>query len=61
MFTELSCVPGQLLQQSLQLITYQFDQATFNVVVGHINHKDVGRRIRKLVVLWKKKATGVMN
>lgn len=47
-------VPGQLLQQSLQLVAYQFDQSTFNVVIGNVNHEDVGRWIRRLVVLWKK-------
>lgn len=45
------CVPGQLLKQSLQLVAYQFDQATFNIGVGHIDHEDVGRRIRRFVVL----------
>lgn len=59
-FSHLLCVPGQLVQQSLQLVTYQLDQSTFNVIIGHVNHEDVGRRIWKLVVLWKKGA-GVMN
>lgn len=54
-------VPGQILQQSLQLITDQFDQSAFDVVVGHVNHKDVGGRVRRLVVLCEKKAAGVMN
>lgn len=51
---ELLCVPGQLVQQSLQLVTYQFDQSAFNVVIGYVNHEDVGWRICRLVVLWKK-------
>lgn len=59
--SDLLCVPGQILQQCLQLITYQFDQSTFNVVVGHVNHKDVGRRIRRLVVLCEKKSAGDAN
>lgn len=54
-------VPGQILQQSLQLVTYQFDESTFDVVVGHVNHKDVGGRIRRLVVLCEKKSAGDMN
>lgn len=60
-FPELLCVPGQILQESLQLITYQFDQPAFNVAVGHVNHKDVGRRVRRLVVLCEKKAAGETN
>lgn len=59
--SDLLCVPGQVLQQSLQLITYQFDQPTFNVVVGHINHKDVGGRVWRLVVLCEKKAAGEID
>ncbi|TNN71407.1 hypothetical protein EYF80_018356 [Liparis tanakae] len=56
-----SPVPGQILQESLQLIAYQFDQSTFNVVIGHIDHEDVGRGIRQLVVLWEKKAAVVQG
>lgn len=59
LFCDSLCVPGQILQQSLQLVTYEFDQSTFNVVVGHVNHEDVSRRIWGLVVLWEKKAAGV--
>ena len=54
------CVPGQLVQQSLQLVTYQFDQSTFNVVIGHVNHEDVSWRICRLVVL-RKKGADVIN
>lgn len=58
---KLYVLPGQLVQQSLQLITYESDQATFDVVIGYINHEDVGRRIRRLVVLWVEKAAdGIM-
>lgn len=54
-FPDSLAVPGQILQDSLQLITYEFDQPAFNVAVGHVDHKDVGRRVRKLVVLCEKK------
>lgn len=46
-----SCSPGQVLQQSLQLVTDQFDQTAFNVAVGDVDHEDVGGRVWRLVVL----------
>lgn len=60
-FADVLYVPGQVLQQSLQLITDQFDQPTFDVAVGHIDHKDVGGRVRRLVVLCEKKAGGEVS
>lgn len=51
-------VPGQILQEGLQLVTYQFDQPALHVAVGHVDHKDVGRRVRRLVVLRDEKEAG---
>lgn len=50
-FSFASFSPGQVLQQSLQLVAYQFDQAAFNVAVGDVDHEDVGGRVWRLVVL----------
>lgn len=47
-------VLGQVLQDCLQLVTYQSDQPTLDVVVGHVDHKDVGRGVRRLVILQYK-------
>lgn len=47
-------VLGQVLQDCLQLVTYQSDQPTLDVVVGHVDHKDVGRGVRRLVILQDK-------
>lgn len=52
------CVPGQVLQKALQLVTYQFDQAALNVAVGHVDHEDVGGRVGTLVVLREERAAG---
>lgn len=47
-------VLGQVLQDCLQLVTYQSDQPTLDVVVGHVDHKDVGRGVWRLVILQDK-------
>lgn len=47
----LRLLPGQVLQQRLQLLADQFDQTAFHVAVGDVDHEDVGWRVRGLVVL----------
>lgn len=47
----LRLLPGQVLQQRLQLLANQFDQTAFNVAVGDVDHEDIGWRVRRLVVL----------
>lgn len=45
------CVPGQIVEKSLQFLAYNADHAALHSIVGHVDEKDEGWRLRKLVVL----------
>ena len=44
-------VPGQVVQQGLELLTDDVDHAALDGVVGHVDEEDEGGRLRELVVL----------
>lgn len=54
-------VPGQAVEESLEFLAHNADHPTFDGIVGHIDEKDEGRRLRKLVVLCVRKYKDVSD
>lgn len=48
------CLPGQMVQEGLELLTNDADHATLHSVVGDINEENEGWGLRKLIVLLER-------